>query len=92
MSKIIVWIWLGLSQGLSLPISALRRLDEGLTEWFAEKQTDNTADLKHRAKPPEFSQGNIKRVFKGHWGVGVALRISQHSARAGGPTWTNILV
>lgn len=83
---------MGLSQGLSLPIPALRRLDEGLTEWFADRQTTKTADLKRRVKPPEFSRGNIKRVFSGRMGVGVALRISQHSAGPEGPTWTNILV
>lgn len=63
LSKLIVRIWLGLSQGVSLPIPALRRLDEDLTKWFAERQTNKTADLKHMVKPLEFSQGNIKRVF-----------------------------
>lgn len=37
LSKLIVWIWLGLSQGLSLPIPALRRLDEHLTELVCSK-------------------------------------------------------
>lgn len=45
------------------PHPALRRLEEGPTEWFAARQTNKTADLKHGLKHREFSQGNIRRVF-----------------------------
>lgn len=64
MSKLIVWISLVLSQGLSLPTPALRRLEEGLTEWFAERQTNKKADLKPRVKTLRFSHGNIKEYIK----------------------------
>lgn len=61
LSKLIAWIWLGLSQGLRLPITALRRLNEGLTEWFAERQINKTACLKHRVNPP----ATLLLVFSG---------------------------
>lgn len=64
LSKLIVWIWLRLSQGLKLPIPTLRRLKEGLTEWFADRQTNKTARSKAQAKTPESSQGNIKECYR----------------------------
>lgn len=59
---------------IELPIPTLWRLKEGLTEWFADRQTNETARSKAQAKTPESSQGNIKEYFWVTGGIGVAQR------------------